>query len=162
MAHGLKWPEEIDKQKQLFIWCCLIKKRKFNDVCVLFKDSNVCSRMLEMQLWDPSSNLCLRSLQVAPWAQVFFLLRLLQSFWHLLKTSLKTLFLVPASQWCVSPWYVYPHTHITSDMCIPSNMAASEMCMPYPPPLQTSVGFISVVFLRTLRIIVKGTTNDSR
>ena len=20
---------------------------------------------------------------------------------------------------CVSPWYVYPHTHITSDMCIP-------------------------------------------
>ena len=26
-------------------------------------------------------------------------------------------------------------------------MAASEMCIPYPPPLQTSVGFISVVFL---------------
>ena len=26
-------------------------------------------------------------------------------------------------------------------------MAASEMCIPYPPPLQTSVGFISVVFV---------------
>ena len=37
---------------------------------------------------------------------------------------------------CVSPWNVYP-----------SNMAASEMCIPYPPPLQTSVGFISVVFV---------------
>ena len=26
-------------------------------------------------------------------------------------------------------------------------MAASEMCIPYPPPLQTSVGFISVFFV---------------
>ena len=26
-------------------------------------------------------------------------------------------------------------------------MAASEMCIPYPPPLQISVGFISVVFV---------------
>ena len=31
----------------------------------------------------------------------------------------------------VSPWYVYPHTHIPSDV-YPSNMAASEMCIPYP------------------------------
>ena len=34
---------------------------------------------------------------------------------------------------CVSPWDVYPHTHITSDMCIPSKMAASDMCIPHPP-----------------------------
>ena len=26
-------------------------------------------------------------------------------------------------------------------------MATSEMCIPYPPPLQTSVGFTSVVFV---------------
>ena len=51
----------------------------------------------------------------------------------------------------VSQWYVYSRTHITSDMCIP-----------YPPLLQTSVDFISVVFLWILRIIIKGTTNDSR
>ena len=51
----------------------------------------------------------------------------------------------------VSQWYVYSRTHITSDICIP-----------YPPLLQTSVDFISVVFLWILRIIIKGTTNDSR
>ena len=31
---------------------------------------------------------------------------------------------------------VAARTHITSDMCTPSNMAASDMCIPYPPPLQ--------------------------
>ena len=31
----------------------------------------------------------------------------------------------------VSQWYVYPR-----DMCTPSNMAASDMCIPHPPPLQ--------------------------
>ena len=36
----------------------------------------------------------------------------------------------------VPPWYVYLRTHITSDMCTPSNMAASDMCIPHPPPLQ--------------------------
>ena len=36
--------------------------------------------------------------------------------------------------------------HHYSGMCISSNMAASEMCIPYLPPLQTSVGFISVFF----------------
>ena len=51
----------------------------------------------------------------------------------------------------VSQWYVYSRTHITSDMCIP-----------YPPLLQTSVDLISFVFLWILRIIIKGTTNDSR
>ena len=51
----------------------------------------------------------------------------------------------------VSQWYVYSRTHITSDICIP-----------YPPLLQTSADFISVVFLWILRIIIKGTTNDSR
>ena len=40
-------------------------------------------------------------------------------------------------------------------------MAASEMCIPYPPPLQTSVGFIFVVFVNFANRR-KGTTNDSR
>ena len=31
-------------------------------------------------------------------------------------------------------------------MCIPSNMAASDMCIPYPPPLQTSACFVFVIF----------------
>ena len=63
----------------------------------------------------------------------------------------------------VSQWYVYPRdmcilVHISLVICTYpkwyvylSNMAASEMCIPYPPPppspLQTSVGFISVVFV---------------
>ena len=36
----------------------------------------------------------------------------------------------------LSQWYVYPRTHITCDMCIPSKMAASDMCIPHPPSLQ--------------------------
>ena len=29
---------------------------------------------------------------------------------------------------------MYPPTHITSDMCIPSKMAASNICTPHPLP----------------------------
>ena len=54
---------------------------------------------------------------------------------------------------CVSPWYVYSRTHIPSDMCI-SPIWLPVKCVsptyplpPSPPPLQTSVGFISVVFV---------------
>ena len=48
--------------------------------------------------------------------------------------TLKMLTWLPSKQLgvtviCVSPWYVYPRTHITSNMCIPSNMAAP----PSPP-----------------------------
>ena len=53
---------------------------------------------------------------------------------------------VSVQRFPVSQWYVYPRTHIPSDV-YPFNMAASEMCIPYPPPLQKSVGFISVVFV---------------
>ena len=53
----------------------------------------------------------------------------------------------------VSQWYVYPR-----DMCIPVHISSSDMCIPpiwlpvkcvspTPPPLQTSVGFTSVVFV---------------
>ena len=39
------------------------------------------------------------------------------------------------SDMCAPVICVSPHT-FTSDMCTPSNMAASDMCIPHPPPLQ--------------------------
>ena len=41
---------------------------------------------------------------------------------------------------------MYPRTHITSDMCIPSNMTASDIGIPYPPPLHTTACFVFVIF----------------
>ena len=62
---------------------------------------------------------------------------------------------------CVSPWYVYPRTHIPSDMCIPPIWLPVKCVSPTPhPSKQVSVLFL--LFLWILRIIVKGTTNDSR
>ena len=70
---------------RLFMCCHWITKPKFNKVCILFKHSNFCSRMLEMhsaypkrprfQTFSRNSRLC----------REFFLLHLLQSFCHLLK-----------------------------------------------------------------------------
>ena len=36
----------------VFMCCHWIKKLKFNDICVLSKNSNFCSRMLEMHVWS--------------------------------------------------------------------------------------------------------------
>ena len=47
----------------------------------------------------------------------------------------------------VSQWYVYPRTHIPSDMCIPPIWLLVKCVSPTPPPLQRSVGFISVVLV---------------
>ena len=65
-----------------------IKEPKFNDVCVLFKQSNFCSRIPEMhskmprfQTFPTYSRLCTS----------FFLPHLLQSVCHLIKILLKTL-----------------------------------------------------------------------
>ena len=78
--------------------CChRIINPKFNDVCVLFKHSNFCSRMLEMHSMHP--NFSRNSyLQVTPLPQVCFLLHLLQSFCHLLKILSKTLYCVAMKQ----------------------------------------------------------------
>ena len=71
--------------------CChWIIKPKFNDVCVLFKHSNFCSRMLEIHSMHSNFSRNSRS-QVAPLPGVCFLRHLLQSFCHLLKILSKTL-----------------------------------------------------------------------
>ena len=78
------------------MFCHWIKKPKFNDVCVLFKQSNFCSRMLEMHFKKPRfqnfSKLAPSALASCTFATSFFLLHLLQSFCHLLKILLKTLY----------------------------------------------------------------------
>ena len=71
-----------------------IKKPKFNNVCVLFKNSNFCSRMLEMYSKMPRFHKFSRGGGVCPWTALetgvsFFHLHLLQSFCHQLKTLLK-------------------------------------------------------------------------
>ena len=71
--------------------CChWIIKPKINDVCVLFKHSNFCSRMLAMHSMHSDFSRNSRS-QVAPLPRVCFLRHLLQSFCHLLKILSKTL-----------------------------------------------------------------------
>ena len=55
------WQEKVSKYKVKIIHVLsLNKKPKFNDVCVLFKNSNFCSRMLKMysKLLDQPRNRC--------------------------------------------------------------------------------------------------------
>ena len=42
----------INSKNIVFMCCYWIKKLKFNDICVLSKNSNFCSRMLEMHVWS--------------------------------------------------------------------------------------------------------------
>ena len=41
---------------------------------------------------------------------------------------------LPVTVICVSPWYVYPRTHIPSDMCIPSIWLPVKCVSPTPHP----------------------------
>ena len=68
------------------ICCHWIRKPKFNNVCVLFKTSKFCSRMLKMYSKGPDFKTALQKLGAR-----IFCLCLLQRFCHLLKTLLKTL-----------------------------------------------------------------------
>ena len=71
--------------------CCHWRKKpKFNDVCVLFKHTNFCSRMLEIHSKRPKFQIFFPETQAFV-ASFFFLLHLLQSFCHILKILLKTL-----------------------------------------------------------------------
>ena len=77
----------------VFMCCHRVKKPKFNDVCVLFKHSNFCSRMLEMHSKRPrfpnfSRNLCLWRSQV-PLLQVFSLSTYSKAFTSYLKSYWK-------------------------------------------------------------------------
>ena len=87
---------EITPVYKVFMFCHRIKKPKFNDVCVLFKQSNFCSRMLEMYFKKPRfqnfSKLAPSALASCTFATSFFLLHLLRSICHLLKILLKTLY----------------------------------------------------------------------
>ena len=87
-----------------FLWKLPPQKPKFNDFGILFEHANFCSRMLEMHSNRPRFQnlfsrrapgtpllLVLPVWKSCPCAASFFLLHLLQSFCHLLKTLLKTL-----------------------------------------------------------------------
>ena len=50
---------------------------------------------------------------------------------------------------CVSPWYVYPRTHIPSDMCIPPIWLPVKCVSPTPHPSKQVSVFISVVFVNS-------------
>ena len=90
-----------------FLWKWPPQKPKFNDVCVLFKHSNFCSRVPEIHSKRPRfKHFCHGPCPQTPlvtctfgtwklplWCKFFFfLLCLLQSFCHLLKTLLTTQF----------------------------------------------------------------------
>ena len=75
---------------RICICCHWIIKPKINDVCVLFKHSNFCSRMLEIHSMHSKFSRNSRS-QVAALPRVCFLRHLLQSFCHLLKILSKSL-----------------------------------------------------------------------
>ena len=61
----------------------------------------------------------------------------------------------------MSQWYVYPRTHIPSDMCIPPIWLPVKCVSPNPHPSK-QVLVLFLLFLWILQIIVKGTTKDSR
>ena len=82
-----KFKPEKKLNYNIFMCCHWIKKPKFNNVCVLFKHSDFCLRMMEMHFKGPRChyfsgghvpgpprNLGLRCPQVATLSQVFFLL----------------------------------------------------------------------------------------
>ena len=84
--------------KRVFMYWRWKKKPKFNNVCVLFKHSNFCSRLLKMCTKRPRFQTFSRN-SFAPSVFsshtfaagfLFFLLHLLQSFCHLVQIFLKT------------------------------------------------------------------------
>ena len=95
-THHLLFFGNYPSLNRVFTFCHWIKKPKFNDVCVLFKQSNFCSRMLEMHFKKPRfqtfSKLAPLALASCTFATSFSLLHLLQSICHLLKILLKTLY----------------------------------------------------------------------
>lgn len=93
----------------VFMCCHWVKKPKFNDLCVLFKHSNFCSRMLEMHSKRPrfqnfSRNLQLRRSQVMPLLRVFSFSTCSKAFTSYLKSYWKPWLCVPVHLYdcCIS------------------------------------------------------------
>ena len=93
----------------VFMCCHWVKKPKFNDLCVLFKHSNFCSRMLEMHSKRPrfqnfSRNLHLWRLQVTPLLRVFSFSTCSKAFTSYLKSYWKPWLCVPVHLYdcCIS------------------------------------------------------------
>ena len=93
----------------VFMCCHWVKKPKFNDLCVLFKHSNFCSRMLEMHSKRPrfqnfSRNLQPRHSQVMPLLRVFSFSTCSKAFTSYLKSYWKPWLCVPVHLYdcCIS------------------------------------------------------------